>query len=131
MTVLVLAAERDPSVPPRGSPVMWFLAQLVGLPRNVEFGPLFDPVSRQPYAASLKGPDGSWARATFDDHTVTEAGDVSLWEPIEQAHRIWSANERPGWERMGLTVDTDGNNTIWLDEPTGEHTWVLPVVVPG
>ncbi|MGH3836120.1 MAG: methyltransferase domain-containing protein [Pseudonocardiaceae bacterium] len=114
-------------VPPWGAPVVWFLAQLGGLPRGVEFGALLDPESREPYAASLTASDGSWARVGLADHTVTESGNISLWEPIEWAYRLWVDTDRPGWERLGLTVDTDGRNTVWLDEPIGEHTWLLPV----
>jgi len=116
-------------VPPWGTPVVWFLAQLGGLPREVEFGAVLDPESRRPYAASLTGSDGSWARVDLADHTVTEAGSISLWEPIEWAYRLWVDTDRPGWERLGLTVDADGRNTVWLDEPAGEHTWLLPTDV--
>ncbi|MCY7342086.1 MAG: methyltransferase domain-containing protein [Pseudonocardia sp.] len=113
-------------VPPWGTPVVWFLAHAAGLPRGVEFGALLDPESRTPYAASLTGPDGSWARVSLSDHTVTEAGNTSLWEPVERAYRVWVDTDRPGWDRLGLTVDADGHNTVWLDEPDGEHTWLLP-----
>jgi protein-L-isoaspartate(D-aspartate) O-methyltransferase len=114
-------------VPPWSTPVVWFLAQLAGLPRGLEFGAVLDPESREPRAVSLIGPDGSWAHVGLSDHIVTEAGSTSLWEPIEQAYRVWIDTGRPGWERLGLTVDTDGRNTAWLDEPGDEHTWPLPV----
>jgi len=116
-------------VPPWGTPVVWFLAQLGGLPRGVEFGALLDPDSREPRAASLTGPDGSWAHVGLADRIVTEAGGVSLWEPIEWAYRLWVDTDRPGWERLGLTVDADGRNTVWLDKPEGEHAWPLPTDV--
>ncbi|OXM69616.1 methyltransferase domain-containing protein [Amycolatopsis vastitatis] len=112
-------------VPPWNSPVVWFLAQLGGLPREVEFGVLLDPETRQPYAASLAAPDGSWTRVNLADQTVTEAGSTSLWEPVEWANRLWTEASQPGWERLGLTVDTHGENTVWLDEPDGEHRWTI------
>lgn len=114
-------------VPPWANPVVWFLAQLAGLPRGLEFGAVLDPDSREPSAASLTGPDGSWAHVGLADHVVTEGGSASLWEPIERAYRLWIDTHRPDWERLGLTVDTDGRNTVWIDEPGGEHTWPLQV----
>ena len=116
-------------VPPWRTPVVWFLAQLGGLPRGTKFGALLDPDSREPYAASMTGPDGSWAHIGLTDHIVTEAGAISLWKPIEWAHQLWVDTDQPGWERLGLTVDADGRNTVWLDEPTGNHTWPLPTDV--
>jgi hypothetical protein len=34
--------------------------------------------------------------------------------------------ERPGWDRLGLTVTSDGRHRVWLDEPDGPHAWELP-----
>ncbi|WP_245617481.1 methyltransferase domain-containing protein [Amycolatopsis taiwanensis] len=84
-------------VPPWQKLVVWFLAHLVGLPRGVVYGSLLDPDTREPTAATLAAPDGSWARVGLADHTVTEAGKTSLWEPVESAYRLWLATERPGW----------------------------------
>jgi protein-L-isoaspartate(D-aspartate) O-methyltransferase len=108
----------DAPVPPWHEPVVWFLAQLGGLSRDVEFGVVLDPETREPSAATLAAPDGSWARVGIADRTVTEAGEVSLWEPVEWAYRLWVDADRPGWERLGLTVDADGRNTVWLDKPS-------------
>lgn len=112
-------------VPPWSSPVVWFLAQLGGLPREVEFGMVLDPERRQPYAATLAAPDGSWTRVDLADRTVTEAGETSLWKPIEWAYQLWLEADQPDWQRLGLTVDTDGHNTVWLDDPDGEHHWTI------
>jgi protein-L-isoaspartate(D-aspartate) O-methyltransferase len=116
----------DASVPPWGEPVVWFLAQLGGLPRGVVQGVLLDPETREPNTATLAAPDGSWARVGFDDRSVIEAGETSLWEPVEWAHRLWVDAGRPGWDRLGLTVDRNGRNTVWLDEPEGRHAWPIP-----
>jgi protein-L-isoaspartate(D-aspartate) O-methyltransferase len=112
-------------VPPWGEPVVWFLAQLSGLPRGVQFGAVLDAGSRQLSAATLTASDGSWARVGVDDHIVTESGDVSLWEPIERAYRLWVETGRPGWDRLGLTVGANGQNTAWLDKPDSSDRWTL------
>jgi hypothetical protein len=96
---------------------VWFLAQLAGLPRGVIQGILLDPTTREQTDATLAAPDGSWARVGLADHVVTEGGVMSLWEPVEHAHRMWEAAGQPGWERLGLTVEPDGRHTIWLDDP--------------
>jgi hypothetical protein len=89
-------------------------------------GVLLDPETREPNTATLAAPDGSWARVGFDDRSVIEAGETSLWEPVEWAHRLWVDAGRPGWDRLGLTVDRNGRNTVWLDEPEGRHAWPIP-----
>ncbi len=112
-------------VPPWENRVMWFLAQLVGLPRDVVFGALLDEATRRPYAHTLTAPDGSWSRVDIADNTVTEGGTTSLWQPVESAYRLWRDNDEPTWSRLGLTVDTEGVNTVWLDDPDGEHRWSI------
>ncbi|WP_370948319.1 methyltransferase domain-containing protein [Amycolatopsis sp. cg5] len=109
---------------PWAEPVLWFLAQLSGLPRDITFGTLLSP-ERRPYAATITSADGSWARVDLADRTVTEAGPSSLWLPVERAHRLWTAADHPGWPRLGLTVDADGRNTVWLDSPAARQNWVL------
>lgn len=118
----------DAPARPWTEPVVWFLAQLRGLPRGMVFGVLLDPETREPTAATLASPDGSWARVSLADHTVAETGATSLWEPIEQTYRWWIDAGRPGWDRLGLTVDADGRNTVWLDKghPTRPAwTWTI------
>lgn len=113
-------------VPPWNySPVVWFLAQLSGLPRHAQFGVVLDRETWQPYAATLAAPDGSWARIDLAERTVSEGGKTSLWQPIEQAHRLWLDSGHPNWQRLGLTVDKDGQNTVWLDDPDSEHRWTI------
>lgn len=113
-----------PTQPWREVPVVWFLAQL-HLPRGVIYGAILDPDTRQPMAATMTAPDGSWAKIDLTDRTVTEAGDTSLWEPVEWAYQLWRGLDRPGWDRLGLTVDEDGQNQIWIDKPAGSFVHPL------
>ena len=115
---------RAPRQPWQSAPVVWFLAQLCGLPAGVTFGATLDPDTHAPTAAMLTAPDGSTATVTLDDGTVTEVGDVALWEPVEAAHALWMDEGCPGWNRLGLTVTRD-SQTVWLDDPEGPHTWAL------
>ncbi|MEU5186404.1 methyltransferase domain-containing protein [Streptomyces klenkii] len=65
--------------------------------------------------------DTSWAVAVFRDGRkeakVYQSGPRRLWEEAETAHQWWKANERPGYERFGLTVGRDGQTRVWLDGP--------------
>ncbi|WP_318657894.1 hypothetical protein [Streptomyces aureocirculatus] len=51
---------------------------------------------------------GGWLSALADD--------------VEAAVRWWDEQGRPGIDRFGLTVDSDGHTTAWLDAP--EHSVV-------
>lgn len=113
-----------PTQPWREAPVVWFLAQL-HLPRGVIYGAILDPDVRQPTAATMTAPDGSWAKIDLTDRTVTEAGDTPLWEPVEWAYQLWLNVARPGWGRLGLTVDGDGRNQVWIDKPDGSFVHAL------
>jgi hypothetical protein len=53
--------------------------------------------------------------ATPDDaHTATETGLDRLWVHVERAHRLWSAANSPGWDRLGLAVTRD-QQTLFVD----------------
>lgn len=119
----------DAPVPPWGEPVVWFLAQLGGLPRGVVFGAVLDPDTREPNAATLTAPDGSWARVNLGDRRVIEGGAVSLWESVEWAYARWVDAGRPGWDRLGLTVTPDGDHSVWVDDPDIGQRWTLPDAV--
>lgn len=114
-----------PSRPWSTAPVVWFLAQLNGLPRGVRCGLILDPDTRQPTSAMLTALDGSRATVDLADGTVTEVGEQALWEPVEAAYEQWVAAGYPGWDRFGLSVDVDGTNWVWLDEPEGRHSWSI------
>ncbi|WP_240690695.1 methyltransferase domain-containing protein [Amycolatopsis sp. CFH S0078] len=112
-----------PAAPWNDAPVAWFLAQLK-LPGGLSFGYELDPETMQPAAVTLSAPDGSWARAALTGSTVTEGG-TPLWSSIEWAHDLWTSAGRPGWDRLGLTVEPTGEHTIWIDHPASEHHWRL------
>lgn len=129
------ASSRTTSVAPQpwDNLVVWFLAQL-HQPADMTFGFNLDEQTRRPTATFLAAPDGSWCEI---DHTeqdgryqVVEAGPQQLWTAIEQAHDLWEAVGRPGWDRLGHTV-TEQNHSVWLDHPeAGEHRWELPAARP-
>ncbi|WHM41494.1 methyltransferase domain-containing protein [Streptomyces sp. BPTC-684] len=63
--------------------------------------------------------DRSWACVQFRDgnHTrVWQSGPRRLWDEVESACRWWDEQGRPGFDRFGLTVDSDGERA-WLDFP--------------
>ncbi|MER5886845.1 methyltransferase domain-containing protein [Streptomyces sp. NPDC001941] len=63
----------------------------------------------------------SWACVMFDedsDARVWQFGPRRLWDESEAAYRWWDAQGRPGFDRFGLTVDSDGERA-WLDAPDG------------
>lgn len=106
--------------------IVWFLAQLHGLPPGVQFGMTLDPDSRQPTASLLSAPDGS--RATVGlvgdagAYEVTEVGPTPLWTSVERAHETWLASSQPDWTRIGTTVTPD-EQWIWIDSPDAGPRW--------
>ncbi len=69
--------------------------------------------------------DRSWACVLFRDGAdarVWQHGARRLWDEVEAAYRWWVACDRPGHERLGLTVTAEGER-VWLDG-AGE-AWVL------
>ncbi|GGK13576.1 protein-L-isoaspartate O-methyltransferase [Streptomyces camponoticapitis] len=71
--------------------------------------------------------DTSWAVVVFRDGRkeakVYQSGPRRLWDEVEAAHRWWVEQKRPGFDRFGLTVDSDGERA-WLDSPdnpVGRH----------
>ncbi|OLT00908.1 hypothetical protein BJF90_06135 [Pseudonocardia sp. CNS-004] len=54
-----------------------------------------------------------------------EGGPTAIWSAFEATYREWEALGRPGWERLGLTVTSDGVHRVWLDNPDGVHAWEL------
>lgn len=113
-----------PAAPWNDATVAWFLAQL-RLPVDVTFGYVLDETTRQPAASTLSAPDGSWARISLTDGTVTEAGSTSLWASVEWAHDQWTTAGRPTWERLGLTATRDGGHEVWMDTPSSPRRWSI------
>lgn len=60
---------------------------------------------------------GSWACLDTATLTVEQHGPERLWDKLEAAHRQWQQLGEPTRDRFGLTVDTGGRHTLWLDDP--------------
>ncbi|MEU5434820.1 methyltransferase domain-containing protein [Streptomyces sp. NPDC020719] len=63
--------------------------------------------------------DRSWACVQFRDGAtarVWQSGPRRLWDEAEAAYRWWNEQGRPGFDRFGLTVNSDGER-VWLDSP--------------
>ncbi len=62
----------------------------------------------------------SWASADYvpgaDSFAVVQSGPRRLWDETEAAYHWWEGQGRPGFDRFGLTVDSDGERA-WLDSP--------------
>lgn len=73
---------------------------------------------------------GSWAEIDVDvpghdgAFDVHQAGPRRLWDEVLAAYRWWQANGEPRVDRFGMTV-TPEDQVIWLDDPDGDHRWVL------
>lgn len=59
---------------------------------------------------------------------MTQAGETPLWTRVERAYQLWVDLGGPSWDRLGLTVTPDGLHSVWLDEPSGDHRWILRTV---
>lgn len=66
----------------------------------------------------LLHPDHSWAVADLESGTVEQNGPRRLWDIAEQVHNAWVDLGQPARKRFGLTVQTSGKHSLWLDEPT-------------
>ncbi|MEV7119900.1 methyltransferase domain-containing protein [Kitasatospora griseola] len=62
----------------------------------------------------------SWATADWEpdrmEYEVVQSGPRNLWDEVETAWHWWDDQGRPGFNRFGLTVTSDGH-TVWLDSP--------------
>lgn len=62
----------------------------------------------------------SWASADYEperqEYAVVQSGPRRLWEETEAAYRWWEEHGRPGFDRFGLTADSNGGRA-WLDSP--------------
>lgn len=130
-TMAEQARQRTTTTPPNpwySHRVVWLLAQLQGLPPEVQIGMQLDPDTRQPTASLVTTSDGSWAAVSLTSHdsghNVVEGGPVALWEHVERAHQVWLDHDRPDWPRLGLTV-TPERQHLWIDTPDAT-SWPLP-----
>ncbi|MFE5583930.1 hypothetical protein [Kitasatospora sp. NPDC056531] len=62
----------------------------------------------------------SWASVDYErGHTefeVYQSGPRKLWDEAAAAYQWWADQGRPGYERFGLTVTSEGQY-VWLDSP--------------
>ncbi|MER5932852.1 hypothetical protein [Streptomyces sp. NPDC002054] len=62
----------------------------------------------------------AWASADYvperQEYEVVQSGARRLWDETEAAYRWWEEQGRPGFDRFGLTADTNGGRA-WLDSP--------------
>jgi hypothetical protein len=63
----------------------------------------------------------SWATAHYaaglDEYVVGQHGPRHLWDELEAARRWWDDQDRPGFDRFGLTTTGAEHYTVWLDSP--------------
>ncbi|MFF1481030.1 hypothetical protein ACFVYD_26345 [Streptomyces sp. NPDC058301] len=62
----------------------------------------------------------SWPSADYecgaDSYEVVQSGSRRLSDETEAAYHWWDERGRPGFDRFGLTVDSD-RERAWLDSP--------------
>lgn len=62
----------------------------------------------------------SWASVDYEpgaeSFEVVQSGPRRLWDATEAAYAWWEVQGRPGFDRFGLTVDSEGERA-WLDSP--------------
>ncbi|MFV0134680.1 methyltransferase domain-containing protein [Streptomyces sp. HMX87] len=62
----------------------------------------------------------SWATVDYvpdrEEFEVYQSGPRDLWNEVVAAYLWWEEQGRPGFERFGLTVDSEGER-VWLDRP--------------
>ncbi|MFF5265470.1 methyltransferase domain-containing protein [Actinomadura viridis] len=65
-------------------------------------------------------PGGSWASVDYvpgaSRYDVEQYGPRGLWDAAEDAYLRWLSWGRPGRDRFGLTVTSEGEH-LWLDRP--------------
>lgn len=118
--------QLDPT--PWTAPVPWLLAS-ARLPRQLGFGYL-GFTGDGPEWAVFTGDGGLWCavRMQPDEHgarEVREGGPLAVWAAFERTDTEWDALDQPGWDRLGLTVASDGRHRVWLDSPDSGHAWEL------
>ncbi|MFI1369712.1 hypothetical protein [Streptomyces griseochromogenes] len=68
----------------------------------------------------------AWTEPAGDGWTVHQHGPLALWGAVEDALITWQSAGSPALSGLGLTVDTDGTQRVWLGDPDGP-SWNLPV----
>lgn len=77
---------------------------------------------------SLLDRDGSRVEvsttATSRGYLVRQYGERNLWDEAERAVEFWENEDRPSYERFGITA-TPTHQYVWYDNPEGPHRWPL------
>jgi hypothetical protein len=80
-------------------------------------------------AVQLVADDGSCAEVAMTRHStgyrVCQYGPQQLWDQVETAAEFWHSEDRPSYERFGITA-TPTEQYVWYDHPDSPHRWPLP-----
>ncbi len=68
----------------------------------------------------------AWTEPAGCGWTVHQHGPLRLWDQVEDALTVWQDAGSPPHTDLGLTVDSDGTQRVWLGTPDG-RSWNLPV----
>ncbi|MEU7050044.1 ATP-grasp peptide maturase system methyltransferase [Streptomyces eurythermus] len=68
----------------------------------------------------------AWTEPAGRGWTVHQHGPLRLWDQVEDALTAWQDAGSPPHSDLGLTVDPDGTQRVWLGRPDGP-SWNLPV----
>ncbi|NED31738.1 ATP-grasp peptide maturase system methyltransferase [Streptomyces sp. SID8499] len=68
----------------------------------------------------------AWTEPAGDGWSVHQHGPLRLWDQVEDALIVWQDAGSPPHSDLGLTVDPDGAQRVWLGTPDGP-SWNLPV----
>ncbi|WP_420161199.1 methyltransferase domain-containing protein [Nocardiopsis sp. CNT-189] len=65
---------------------------------------------------------GSWGVGEYTPagapYEAQRRGPRDLWTEVTAARTTWEEAGRPGRDRLGLTVERDGRQVLWVDDPT-------------
>ncbi|WP_420161197.1 methyltransferase domain-containing protein [Nocardiopsis sp. CNT-189] len=65
---------------------------------------------------------GSWGVGEYTPagapYEAQRCGPRDLWAEVTAARTAWEEAGRPGRDRLGLTVERDGRQVLWVDDPT-------------
>lgn len=64
---------------------------------------------------------GAWARVSGD--RVVEGGPRRLWSEVERIHGPWHEAGEPDRPDIGLSVEADGRQRLWLRDPGSGPAW--------
>jgi protein-L-isoaspartate O-methyltransferase len=115
-------ARIDPRIILGGRQIPWFWAacRLLVIPFCTTF--TIDE-SRMGIVAT---DDLSWVVIEHSgDGTITQGGPRRVWDQCEDLFEAFESLGRPERTRFGVTVSPDGGQHVWLDSPTGPHSWQL------